>query len=189
MYVAFRDWREFFNWISFELKQRGVPDRGSKWFAYLPIPQKLTKSKFAKIPNSHVLWGRGGVGRDQFPTFDAETKFAKISNSHVWWGRSGVGGDQFPTFDAETKRAKITNSHVWWGRGLVGRNQFLTFDSESKFAKITNSHVQGGGWLVETNFQLLMLSPNLLKSQIPMSSGEGGWWRSISNFWCWDQIC
>ena len=28
--------------------------------------------------------------------------------------------------------------------------------------------------LVETNFQLLMLSPNLLKSQIPMSSGGGG---------------
>ena len=37
--------------------------------------------------------------------------------------------------------------------------------------------VGGGG--VETNFQLLMLSSNLLKSKIPMSSGgdggEGGW--------------
>ena len=33
----------------------------------------------------------------------------------------------------------------------------------------------GGGWvLVETNFQLLMLSPNLLKFQIPMSGGGGG---------------
>ena len=34
----------------------------------------------------------------------------------------------------------------------------------------------GGGGVVETNFQLLMLSPNLLKSQIPMSRmGEGKW--------------
>ena len=54
-------------------------------------------------------------------------------------------------------------------------NQFLTFDAESKFAKIQNSHVKGVwvGRLVETNFQLLMLSSNLLKSKIPMSS-EGG---------------
>ena len=58
-----------------------------------------------------------------------------------------------------------------------------TFDGESKFSKITNSHVQlGGGELVETNFQLLMLSPNLLKLQIPMSSWGGGWWKPISNF-------
>ena len=30
------------------------------------------------------------------------------------------------------------------------------------------------GGLMETNFQLLMLSSNLLKSKIPMSSGGGG---------------
>ena len=61
-----------------------------------------------------------------------------------------------------------------WGEE-VGGNQFPTFDAESKFAKITNSHVRlGGGAVVETNFQLLMLSPNLLKSQIPMSGGGGG---------------
>ena len=57
-----------------------------------------------------------------------------------------------------------------WG-GLV-ETQFSTFDAESKFAKILNSHVEGGwvegGEFMETNFQLLMLSPNLLKSQIPM---------------------
>ena len=63
----------------------------------------------------------------------------------------------------------------------VGGNQFSTFDAETKLAKIPNSHGGGGGgrgWgLVETNFQLLMLSPNLLKSQIPMSvcvCGGGG---------------
>ena len=32
----------------------------------------------------------------------------------------------------------------------------------------------GGGGAVETNFQLLMLSSNLLKSRIPMSGGGGG---------------
>ena len=52
----------------------------------------------------------------------------------------------------------------------IGGNKFPTFDAEFKFAKIQNSHVEGGGggWLVETNFQLLMLSSNLLKSKIPM---------------------
>ena len=74
-------------------------------------------------------------------------------------GGGGVGGNQFPTFDAEFKFAKIPNSHVeggWQGGGLVGwlcGNQFPTFDAEFKFAKILNSHVEGwvaggGGWLV-----------------------------------------
>ena len=40
----------------------------------------------------------------------------------------------------------------------------------------------GGGWLVETNFQLLMLGPNLLKSQIPMSGWGGGGGGVETNF-------
>ena len=39
---------------------------------------------------------------------------------------------------------------------------------------ITNVTISWGGGVVETNFQLLMLSPNLLKSQIPMSGWGGG---------------
>ena len=35
---------------------------------------------------------------------------------------------------------------------------------------------------VETNFQLLMLSSNLLKSKIPMSGGGGWWWNQLSTF-------
>ena len=52
--------------------------------------------------------------------------------------------------------------------GGVGGNQLPTFDAEFKFTKIQNSHVEGGWGLVETNFQLLMLSSNLLISKIPM---------------------
>ena len=53
---------------------------------------------------------------------------------------------------------KISMFRVGWG---FGGNQFPTFDAEFKFAKIQNSHVWLGGGLVETNFQLLMPSPNL----------------------------
>ena len=41
----------------------------------------------------------------------------------------------------------------------------------------------GGGGFGGTNFQLLMLSSNLLKSKIPMSGGgKGGWWNQLSTF-------
>ena len=40
-----------------------------------------------------------------------------------------------------------------------------------------------GGGVVGTNFQLLMLSSNLLKSKISMSGGWGGdWWNQLSTF-------
>ena len=40
-----------------------------------------------------------------------------------------------------------------------------------------------GGGVGGTNFQLLLLSPNLLKSKIPMSGGGGGgWWNQLSTF-------
>ena len=68
----------------------------------------------------------------------------------------------------------------WW-------NQFPTFDAEFKFAKVQNSHVEGGwaGVVGGTSFQLLMLSPNLLKSKIPMSGGwvgGGGRWNQFPTF-------
>ena len=51
--------------------------------------------------------------------------------------------------------------------------------------------VVGGGGVRDG--QLLMLSPNLLKSQIPYAPGEGGGGvfrgGQLSNFWCWVQIC
>ena len=43
--------------------------------------------------------------------------------------------------------------------------------------------MSSGGGVGGPNFQLLMLSSNLLKSKIPMSSwGGGGWWNQLSTF-------
>ena len=56
-------------------------------------------------------------------------------------------------------------------------DELPTFDAKSKSAKIPKSLYSGGGG-VATNFQLLMLSPEMLKSQCPISGGG----VSISNF-------
>ena len=70
------------------------------------------------------------------------------------------------------------------GRGEAGDELFPTFDAHSKSAKIPNSLYGGcgeGGKLVMNFFQLLMLTPNLLKSQIPyMVWGRGG--KLVMNF-------
>ena len=57
-----------------------------------------------------------------------------------------------------------------------------TFDVESKNPKIQNSHFSGGGGGSLTG-QLLMLSPKILNSKIPISGGEGegGWSPANSN--------
>ena len=128
---------------------------------------------------------------------------SKIPISGGRWG-GGVGGTNFSTFDAEFKFAKIQNSHFWEDGGWW--NQLSTFDAEFKFTEIQNSHFWGEGVggtnfqllmlssnllkskipisegrLVKPNFQLLMLSSNLLKSKIPISRG-GGWWNQLSTF-------
>ena len=151
-------------------------------FQILMLSSNLLKSK---IPMSG---GRGGgVCGNQFPTFDAEfnqnscrgggfveTNFqllmlsSNLLKSKIpmsGWGGEGICGNQFPNFDAEFKFAKIQNSYVRGEGGGVRGNQFPTFDAEFKFAKIQNSYVWGGGRVSGTNFQLLMLSPNLLKKK------------------------
>ena len=89
-------------------------------------------------------------------------------------GGGGVGDNQFPTFDAESKSAKIPKSHYGGKGGGVGDNQFPTFDAESKSTKIPKSHYGGWGESVMTIFQPLMPSPNLLKFQSPIMVGKGG---------------
>ena len=77
---------------------------------------------------------------------------------------------QLPTFDAESKFAKIPKS-LYGGGGGVHDSQLPTFDAESKSAKIPKSLYGGGRGCMMANFQLLMLSPNLLKSQSPFMVG------------------
>ena len=48
---------------------------------------------------------------------------------------------------------------------ICGGRGFLEFDVEFRFANIQNSHLWRGGRVGGTNFQLLMLSPNLLKKK------------------------
>ena len=79
----------------------------------------------------------------------------------------GVSNDQFPTFDAESKPAEIPKSHYSGGRGLAISN-FQLLMLSPYLLKSQSPIVVGGGGLTMTNFQLLMLSPNLLKSQIPI---------------------
>ena len=92
---------------------------------------------------------------------------------HPWSGaQSGSHIYQSPQTLSESKFAKIQSSH-FQGRGGFRGNQFPTFVAESKFAKI------------QTNFQLLLLSPNLLKSKVPIYLGGGGFpWKPISYFCC-----
>ena len=68
-----------------------------------------------------------------------------------------------------------------WGGGVVHDGQLPTFDAESKSAKIPKSS-RGGGGCMTTNFQLLMLSPNLLKSQSLVGGWGGEGKNSTSNF-------
>ena len=100
-------------------------------------------------------------------------------------GEGVACGNQFLTFDAEFKFAKIQHSRVegrGWGGGLMETNfQLLILSSNLLKSKIPMLRVGGG--LVKTNFQLLMLSSNLLKSNIPMLRvGGRGSWKPISNF-------
>ena len=66
-------------------------------------------------------------------------------------------------------------------------DQFRAFVPQLKFAKILKSHYGvcvGVGGAVTTNFQLLFLSSDLLKSQSPLWWVGGLWWPiSKVNFW------
>ena len=134
------------------------------------FPAFDVESKYTKIPKS--LYGRkwgGRVSDGQFPTFVAESKSPKIPKSLYREGGKSVMAN-FPTFDDESKSAKIPKSLYGWGWGVSVTTNFSTFNAEFKYAKIPKSFYGGGG-SVMINFQLLLLSPNLLKSQSPFTGG------------------
>ena len=60
--------------------------------------------------------------------------------------------------------------------------QLLMLSSNLLKSKIPMSGEEGGGGFMETNFQLLMLSSNLLKFKIPMSGGGGGHGNQFQTF-------
>ena len=83
-----------------------------------------------------------------------------------------VEGGWRPIFDAEFKNAKIPNFHLHWVMGAGwGGGQFLMLSPKMLKSQIPMSRLDGGGGV---DGQLLMLSPKMLKSQIPMSR-VGGW--------------
>ena len=90
-------------------------------------------------------------------------------------GGGGVSGTNFQLLILSLNLLKSKIPCVSWGGGGV-RNQLPTFDPESKSPKIQNSLCQlgGGGGGSGTNFQLLILSLNLLKSKIPFVNEERG---------------
>ena len=141
-------------------------------------------------PKASPLEGGGGFVMANFQLFDAESKSAKISVSLCSLGggeKGGVGDGQLPTFDAESKSTKIPKSLCTRGGGGGGGihdSQLPTFNAESKSAKIPKSLcAQGrGGGFMTANFQLLMPSPNLLKSQIPYAPRKGGGGVENTNF-------
>ena len=78
------------------------------------------------------------------------------------------GGVRKLLFDAESKNHKIPNSHYGGGEGGFRK---LLFDAESKNHKIPYSYYGGGGGVSENYF--LMLSPKIIKCQIPITVGGG----------------
>ena len=152
------------------------------------------ESKNAKIPHSHLfqVWEGGGLAAN-FLMLSPEMLKSQI---HIF--ADGRGGQQ-PTFDAESKNAKIPHSHFYRGRVgcqvLILSSKMLksqihiftggrgcqqpTFDAESRYAKMPNSHFCRFG-KGRVGSQLLMLSPEMLKSQIYIFAGGGGsWWPTF----------
>ena len=110
------------------------------------------------------------------------------------------GGSVMTNFQTLILNLNLLKSQSDYSGGGVSDDQFPTCDAESKSATIPKSHYRGelvmtnfqlwilspnllklwwrggGGWLEGDNFPLLMLSPNLLKCQSPITVGVGGGW-------------
>ena len=83
----------------------------------------------------------------------------------VWGLGGGVLGTNFQllVLGPNLLKSQIPFT-IGWGGG--GGNQLPAFEAELKSAKVPNSlYGGGGGWVLGTNFQLLILSKNLLKSK------------------------
>ena len=84
-----------------------------------------------------------------------------------------MGGFLGPTFDAESKSAKIPNSLYGGGGGGGGGSgvQLQLLMLSPNLLKSQIPYMVGGGEGVGLNFQLLMTSPNRLKSKNVIGGG------------------
>ena len=123
------------------------------------------------------------VHDDQLPTFHAESKSAKIPKVPMHQGGGGGegGGCMTANFQLLVLSPNLLKSKSPFARweGDLHDGQLPTLDAESKSAnipKIPLRQLAGVGRSVMANFQLLMLSPNLLKSKSSFmaSDGKGG---------------
>ena len=151
-------------WPTFDAESRNAKIQflqGEGGNKLLILSPELLKSK---IPI--FAWGVGSQLLMQSPVL-IRSKLPFLQVRGGWW----------PTFDAESRNTKIQNSNFHrggWGGG--GRDWWTTFDAEPRNANIQNSnfHRWEGG---EVGGQLLMLSPEMLKSKIPIFAwgwGLGG---------------
>ena len=138
---------------NFNVKETRRPGKGSRW---------SRASRMLKFKDISI---------------DAESKSAKIPKSLYGGGGGGGGGGwmtaNFQLLMLSPNLLKSQSPFMVVGGGGVCDGQLPTFDAESKSAKIPKSLYGGGGGCVMANFQLLMLSPNLLKSKNPFTVGGG----------------
>ena len=78
----------------FESVKTRRPRSGLKVVCTFTNPPKINLVQIW-LKSKSPMSGGGGGWWNPLPTFDAEFKFAKIQNSHVWEGRGGVGGTNF----------------------------------------------------------------------------------------------
>ena len=173
-------------------------------FQLLMLSPNLLRSQIAYMVVGGQGGREGGVQDEQLPTFDAESKSAEIPNSlygggvfmtanfqplmlspnllrsqiPYTLGGGGWGGFMTTNFQLLMLSPNLLRSQIPYngggggGRGWFHDGQLPTFDAESKSAKIPNCLY---GWeFMTTNFQLLMLNPNRLRSQIPYTLAGGG---------------
>ena len=165
-------------------------------FQLLTLSPNLLKSQ-----SLYMVGGRGGGGLGStFQLLMLCPSLLKSQSPYTVWG-GGVGwwsGVHLLTLMLSPNLLKPQSSYTVQGGGVGSGVQLPTLDAVSKSAKIPKFLQCGSGggveWGSRVHFQLLMLCPNLLKSQSPYTVWEWGWGRMgvqgpTSNFWCWVQIC
>ena len=135
---------------------------GGRGVCEVNIQLLMLSSNLLRSQIPFTVWGRGGRWSSNFWCW---VQICWDPKFPLWWGRGG--GGEHPTFDTESIFAKIPHS-LYSAGGGGGGEEGEHSTSDAKFPL-----QWGGGGGCEVNIQLLMLSPNLLRSQIPLGGGGG----------------